>query len=239
MNKLSALTTHTNRYNDYIEIAEGDLCWYEKGSTILLFFQHPSSFNRLPPLNSIEDGLKRKQIVPFESVLDDKFKDLTLLIELKSGIGNTYKALDKLISTLEEKAPNRYWIDTFSPELLKIVKEINQSTPTSLHTRLGVYGRYVIKTVWNPPFIGLLHINNMHQVDAVTVTYKYCPAKYLKSFGAKIDRIHNQVFKSQKKLIFGGIDNDVIFNEVKDSSAIAAYIKYSSLFEKPYQDSSS
>jgi len=45
-----------------------------------------------------------------------------------------------------------------------------------------------------------------------------------------MDSIHKHVFRSGKKLIFGGIDSGEAFLLAKESKAIAAYLKFNKSF---------
>ena len=84
------------------------------------------------------------------------------------------------------------------------------------------------------PFEGLTEISprlcrgsfNLDQADAITVTYKYSPARFLKGIGATIDGIHSSLAHAGKFLILGGVDNQEVFDEAESSSAVAAYVKW-------------
>lgn len=234
LQKLSALLTHCDTDENYREIAEGDLCWYEKHTgEMVLFMNHPLSFNRLPPFDIIEERLGTGNIASLADVLDADFGEIRLAIELKRGIGDSCRAVEQAVGILEEKAKDRYWIDSFSPDLLRMVKSVNASTPTSLHTRLGVYRKYVVINSWIPPFFGLLNLYQLEHVDAITVTYQYLPARFFRGCGVDINRLYHHVIGSGKKLIFGGLTTEKTFLEVQASSAIAGYKKWGTEFEKP------
>jgi len=230
INKFKALNAYCKQNNDLTEIAEGDLCWFVDKNEVILFMMHPYRCNRLPTKEYLKKSVHEKSILLLSDILNLEYKDLIYIIELKRGHGDVYKALKKLISLLEEKIPNRYWIDAFSPSLLRIIKKISPSVPTSLHTRLGVYGKYVIRTTFEFPSLDLLNIYKLNQADAITISYKYSPARFLKPFGAKINEINKHVILSGKKLIFGGVEKEELFYEVEESCALAAYSKFNKDF---------
>ena len=223
---LKALETHCRGESEYAEIAEGDICWLVEGDDVELFFMHPSKLNTLPSRKEIRAGIEEGTIPTLSDALHSDFGRLNLIIELKCGYGPKRPAVEKMLEMLEDGAGSRYWIDTFSPRLLAMVKEISPKSPTSLHTRLGVYGRYVVRTSYEFPFMWFRSVYGLDQADAITVTYKYSPAKYLKKWGKTIDEIHRHVFKAGKQLVFGGIENQEFFDEIGKSKAIAAYRKY-------------
>ncbi len=234
LQKLSALLTHCDNDENYHEIAEGDLCWYEKHTgEMVLFMNHPLSFNRLPSYDRIEERLRAGNITSLADVLDADFGDIILAIELKRGMGDSFRAIEQAVELLEEKAKNRYWIDSFSPDLLRMVKSVNPSTPTSLHTRYGVYGKYVVINSWIPPFFGLLNLYQLEHVDAITVTRQYLPARFFRACGVETNHLYRHVIGSGKKLLFGGLTTEKTFLEVQASSAIAGYKKWGTEFEKP------
>ena len=122
------------------EVAEGDLCWYVNGSEIVAAFVHPSGLNRIPTLNEVRAGIEQGSIAQLDDVLDRRFDDIPLVVELKTGVGDVTRAMEYILDRLEGAALGRYWVDSFSPGLLATVKKVSPGTPTSLHTRLGVYG---------------------------------------------------------------------------------------------------
>ncbi len=208
------------------EVAEGDLCWYVNGSEIVAAFVHPSGLNRIPTLNEIRTGIERGSIAQLDDVLDRRFDDIPLVVELKTGIGNVTRAMEYILDRLEGAALGRYWVDSFSPGLLATVKKVSPGTPTSLHTRLGVYGPIFIKTSFEAVPVAPKLLAYLDQADAITVTYKYSPARFLKGIGATIDGIHSSLAHAGKFLILGGVDNQEVFDEAESSSAVAAYVKW-------------
>lgn len=222
---LRALTTHVGM-DEYVEIAEGDVCWLVEGGEVQLFFMHPSLTYRLPKPAEIRAAIARGELPTLEDVLASEFSALPLIVELKTGHGSRRQALAKLLSELEDKAAGRYWIDTFHPGHLALVKELSPKSPTSLHSRLGVYGRRIWRTTYEFPNVSLMNLYRLPQVDAVTITYKNSPALLFRSVGATIDGVHKHVHLAGKELVFGGIQSEVGFQAVARSKARAAYMKW-------------
>ena len=230
LNNLDLLETLRAREpvgHEFTEIAEGDLCWYASGKNVDAVFLHPSRLNRIPSWDTVQEDLERGVVVRLEDVLDQRFSTIPFVIELKTGKGNTTRALEFILDRLEHSAHGRYWVDSFSPELLAEVKKISPGTPTSLHTRLGVYGPVFVRTSFEPIPVAPRRLSRLPQADAITVTYKYSPARFLKGIGATIDGVHNCVAREGKFLVLGGVENQRIFEEALRSSAVAAYAKWS------------
>lgn len=222
---LRALATHVGN-DEYVEIAEGDVCWLVEGGEVLLFFMHPSLTFKLPKPQEIRDAISRGELPTLADVLASEFSALPFVVELKTGYGSRRKALAKLLSELEANASGRYWIDTFHPGHLALVKKLSPKSPTSLHSRLGVYGRRVWRTTYEFPNVSLKSLYRLPQVDIVTVTYKNSPALLFRPVGATIDGIHEHVQLAGKQLVFGGIQSEVEFRAVTRSKARAAYMKW-------------
>ena len=235
--KLSTLLTHCNNYHDFREIAEGDLCWIEDQNEIILYLRHPYFGNRLPTKEAVRKGIACGKIVTLEDILDEKFKSLCFIVELKNGTGNLKRVFEKLLFLLETRAKGRYWIDTFSTTYLKLIKSIDPKIPTSLHTRIGVYGKFVIKTAFETPYILPINLYKIDYADIITITYKYSPASFLHKFGYTVNGINRYVFEAGKELVFGGVGSDKVFDIIRESNALGAYLKYNKkFFSTAYED---
>ncbi len=234
--KLLALRSHCSRHQGYSEIAEGDVCWLEDNGSFDFFMMHPPPFNRLPAAETIRKVSASGEISTLRSLLDEDVDQLLFMIEIKVGTGSTRGAMEALLKLLQSRIPGRYCLDCFSPSVLKMIKEISPSTATSLHTRLGVYGRFVVKTAFEMlPFLPL-DLYRLSSADAITVTYKYSPARYLRALGATVDSVHRHVRDAGKRLIFGGVETESVLRDVEDSSATAAYPKFCKAeFAIPYE----
>lgn len=223
---LENMKSQRTEQDGFTEIAEGDLCWYVDGKNVTAVFIHPIGLNAIPSYESIKRREEKGAIVRLKDILERRFDGIPFVVELKTGAGSTTRALEYILAELETHARGRYWVDSFSPSLLAEVKMISPGTPTSLHTRLGVYGPLFVRTSFDVPPIGFRSLSALSQADAITVTYKYSPARFLKSLGATIDNIHAHVAKYGKRLVMGGVETREIFAEVQRSSAVAAYVKW-------------
>ena len=236
LSSLEALVTHCGACDLYTEVAEGDLCWVNDGVRPLLFFKHPSLTYRLPPAPAIREEVEAGRLHTLEQVLVDDLAPLRFIVELKTGHGPATPCLERALDLLERHAHGRYWVDTFDPDMLARVKAISPATPTSLHSRLGVYGRRVWRTSYEWPNLVPMALEALPMVDAVTVTYKNSPAHWLGRFGATIEGVHRHLLAAGKALIFGGVTDEQRFQKVRQSPALAAYRKFDKArFAEPSQ----
>ncbi len=223
---LKSLLTHCGKYSDFVEIAEGDVCWLEEDGKVNLVMMHPKIFNNLPSIAEFKDAIQRKKLITLDEILELDLTRIILILELKNGYGNLNLVIKSLVNKLEKKISGRYWIDAFSPNILKIVKKYGPNVATSLHTRLGVYGQYVVRTTFDFPYISFLNIYKLSFVDTITISYKYSPAKIFKIINNDINFVNRHVVLSGKNLIFGGVDDFETFSKIKETNAIAAYLKF-------------
>ena len=207
----------------FTEIAEGDLCWLVDRGRSHLFFKHPSLTNRLPSRARLLDDLHRGNLLTLDKILSPRLKSLRFILELKTGYGDPRVALRKALRLMQRHARGRYWVDAFNPQMLKLVKSLSPHTPTSLHTPIGVYGRYLVRTTYERPRLSLLDLYRLPQVDAVTVTFQPRPSTMVRPLEAAIAQTHRHVFSAGKHLILGGIRNPRTFNRVQQCGAVAAY----------------
>ncbi|MEM0969101.1 MAG: hypothetical protein AAGJ31_07120 [Verrucomicrobiota bacterium] len=222
---LRSLTNHLSfEDSEFVDIAEGDLCWHEDGSDFRFFLKHPSMGTKIPSLTDVDRLIAAGDVPSLDDILSSEFSPLKLLIELKTGTGDWKKALRSAIETLEERAPGRYCIDSFNPAFLKEVKAISPGTLTSLHTRLGLLGSRVIVTHFEPPYFGLPDLAQLPQVDILTITYKYCAPRNL---GVDMDKFLTPIFAQEKMVFFGGVTSLEEFDLVRHTEGTrAAYAKF-------------
>lgn len=204
-------------------VAEGDVCWYEKDEDVLAVMYHPKGMNQIPSRTEMLRKVRCGEVIRLEEVLKERFAHVPKVFELKKGVGSTQVALSYVLDCLEAHCEGSYWIDAFSPRLLRMVKHLNPRTPTSLHTRFGVYGPIVLKTAFEVPPISPKFLSSLSHVDAVSVTFKYSPVRALRHVGWSIDDVHKWVYRAGKDLILGGVEDKQIAYDAKSSRAIAAY----------------
>lgn len=123
---------------------ESDICWDFEGGNRLLYCRHPHFvFDALKP-GDIAAQAKAGKLFLLEDALARLPNDAEIICELKVGRGDATAALTALVAVLDAKAQGRWWIDTFSPTLLRRVREIAPHAPLSLHTeRAGAKGVWV------------------------------------------------------------------------------------------------
>lgn len=222
--KLASLVPLARRPDSpYTEVAEGDLCWLQDRGRCHLFFKHPSLTNRLPSPARILADLRRGRLLTLERVLRPRLASLRFILELKTGYGDIRLALRRALELMERHAQGRYWVDAFNPQLLALVKELSPGTPTSLHTPVGIYGRFLVRTTYERPRVSLLDLYRLPQADAITVTFQPRPSVMVGNLEAALARIHRHVFSAGKHLILGGVRSPRTFDRVQQCGAVAAY----------------
>ena len=207
-------------------IAEGDVCWYEDNGDVLAVMFHPDKWNRIPPRKEMENMVRNGLVPELQTVLQKRYVKIPKVLELKTGTGSERIALRYVLKLLNEYCAQNYWIDAFSPRLLSLVKDLSPETPTSLHTRLGTYGPCVIKTAFEIPPVSLKLLETLDFVDAVTVTYKYSPARPLSNLGYHPDRVHRWVYQANKELILGGVEEKTLAEKLQSGRSLAVYCKW-------------
>ncbi len=236
LSKLDSLASHCDKHDGFVEIAEGDLCWYEKEGEVLLYFKHPEGLFRIPDIGMVKRNLESGNLHSLEAVFNKKYRKLRFIIEIKKGHGNPDVVFSRLVRLLEENLKDRYWIDGFDPVKLKAIHAISPYVPVSFHTRLGVYGPIFIRTSFEFPFFQLRRLTKQYFADIITISYKYSPVKIFNGFGRDINTFHRYVFTSGKKLVFGGVDNAELYDEIMATKAVAAYMKYNKVkFTLPFE----
>ena len=221
---LDALTTHIGKRRDFVDLAEGDVCWFREGGEYVFYMWHPKVLSPLRPPEA-RAGLESGELHRLEDILDEKYARIPFVVELKAGDGPEEEAIPELVSRLQSHRPGLFWIDSFSPGQLALVKQASASALTSLHTRL-VFRGTVLKTAFELPPISLARLAKLPQVDIVTATYKHSLARSLRPFGHTIDSVHRDVRKSGKQLSMGGIYSHDELDLVRRSFAVAGNVRF-------------
>jgi len=221
---LNALVSHAGKRPEYVDMAEGDVCWYREDGRYVFYMWHPKV---LAPLSAEEAsaGLASGALHRLEDLLDEKYADIPFVVELKTGDGPDEEAIPELVKRLEERRPGRYWIDSFSPTQLALVKEAASGALTSLHTRL-VVGSRVFKTAYEFFPLGWPSLRRLPQVDIITATYKNSLAHRCRPFGATMDSVHKQVRECDKELVMGGIYGPDRLELIRQSMAVAGNVRF-------------
>ncbi len=219
--KLRELSSKSRMDDTHTQMAEGDLCWYVQRKKVIAYLWHPDVLFPLKK-DALHKKIKCGQVVLLEDILSSRVDHIPYILELKGGYGDTQTALTYILRLLEEHKSNNYWVDSFSPSLLKQVKKISPGTITSLHTKM-VIGKWLFKSALEKSPIGLLSISSLPFVDIITATYKTSLSSILK---IDVDVVHKQVLNNNKMLVLGGIQNDKEMILASKSKAIACYPKY-------------
>lgn len=172
---LNAARAIVHAHPGRIHIYEGDVCWDFTDGRHELYFRHPALvFDTLSPAK-IQAGKDGKSLVTIADLLALKADDAFLVIELKVGRGDTRTALQYLLGFLNEHFRGRFWIDSFSLTLLKMVKEIAPETTVTLHTEC-VTGEHLVAAAPQAPLIKIVPLTDLDFVDGVAVRWRVGPA---------------------------------------------------------------
>ena len=90
--------------------------------------------------NQIEEAVSSNRLVTISTLEELAKEDVFLIVEFKVGKGDKYKAIDKIITVLEEHFSGRYWMDGFSLTLLEYVNNKRPDIPITMHTELVING---------------------------------------------------------------------------------------------------
>ena len=160
----------------------------------------------------LDDLIAREQLSPY------------YIIEIKSGVGSGKKALENLISTIRDAGlSKRVCFDSYSPDTLTMIKQINPDARTSLHTSLVINNRILITpatkniiqsvtdTAWNS-------LSRLHQVDTIT-TFIRPTAKGSRNM-VQLLREH------EKSTFFGALMTRSMFRNAWQSGAGGGFIRF-------------
>jgi len=227
LNSLDALLNISDmpdKHPEFIHIAEGDICWnFTKGRQDI-YFRHPKYLIDSLSGDEIDKQKSKNTLFMLDDFISNIPKNLRFIIELKTGKGNTFSALKKLVSLLQDVIPNRYWIDAFSLDQLLLVKRYDRSVPTSLHTKL-VAGRWILKTAPEIIPISIQSISQLDMIDIITLSYN-TSVFACKDSPSAVNRGCSEVFNNNKALILGGLKTPSMFKTAMQSSAKAGYAKF-------------
>ncbi len=205
------------------DVAEGDVCWYQEPGKVVPFLWHPGITHNLSR-RALRRKLLSGELMLLEEVLDQRFSDIPFVVELKVGLGPEPRGIEKVLELLELGHRGNYWIDSFSPRHLRIVKDVDPTIPTSLHTST-VLGRALVKTAFEHPPLGLRRLEALWCADAVTVTWRH-GARLMASMGLAPARTHRRVLEAGMRLIFGSVGTPKALAAVRDAGAMAAYVTF-------------
>jgi hypothetical protein len=159
-------------YPEKHQVFEGDICWNFDGGRQDFYFRHPSYVvDTLSP--DVFDAMRAaRAIVTLDDLLAQDSPDKNYVIELKVGRGDTRAAMRKLVETLQARCRDRFWLDGFSLRLAQMVKDIDPSVATSLHTEHVKNGNIVIGAPEWPPF-RVMPLADVRGVDAIALRKRH------------------------------------------------------------------
>ena len=217
-------------YPNVRHVFEGDVCWNFQNGREDLYFRHPHYV--VDTLGPVEFDRQRAagEIFTIEDLIEMAPDGVHFIIELKVGRGSKMRAIRRLCELLQQNLKNRFWIDAFSPRLLRMVKKVDQSIPTSLHTERVSNGHVWIDAVEFPP-IRWCALSKLKGVDAISIRKRF-GTEFMREACASVQAAGFQLILSRLKTMA-----DYEFS--REASAIAGYPKVPihDIFEKTDENS--
>lgn len=159
----NAATLHRNN----VHVLEGDICWAREGNGLLFYFFHPHAGFDFPNARSARDKREEGKVLLLDDIAEPA-ENTYFVFELKLGDAAPDEAMPVLLSILKERFSGRFWIDSFSRTLLRAVRRVDPSTPTSLHTELAWPNRLLAGSPYKP-ILGFPSIHTLDEVDAIAI----------------------------------------------------------------------
>lgn len=172
---MAAAGRHIVEYPHKTQVLEGDVCWNFSAGRSDLYFRHPSYFVDTLSSRQIDTMRRRRRLVTIEDLLEHDTPKHHYVIELKVGDGDTRVALTKLIEILQRQCRNRFWIDGFSYRLMTLVKQIDATVCTTVHTEYVANGDILLDAPEWPPF-RTMQLTDLEHVDGVALRKRFSDA---------------------------------------------------------------
>lgn len=174
-------------YPDQHQVLEGDICWNFENGRRDFYFRHPSYVvDTLSPAQ-FEAARGDGALVTLDDLIARDAANKHYVIELKVGRGDTHAALTALIQTLQAHCRDRFWIDGFSLRLLQMVKAIDSSVATSVHTELVTATHILLDAPEWPP-LRFIPLDALRGVDAVSIRKRFSDAHMARASAAVLKR---------------------------------------------------
>lgn len=170
--KMAKAEKYILKYPDKAQVLEGDVCWDFENGRSDLYFRHPSYVVDTLSPQKIDEQRRERRLPTIEDLLERDTPNHHYVIELKVGVGDTGAALTKLVETMQRHCPNRFWIDGFSYRLLTMVKEIDPSVTTTVHTEHVENGKILLGAPEKPAF-RKLHLSELTHVDGIALRRRW------------------------------------------------------------------
>jgi hypothetical protein len=149
-------------------IFEGDLCWDFSPGNETFYFRHPRFVVDTLSSPQIRRDLAQGPLLGLSDLSTLESASAFVVLELKTGRGNTRAALGKLVRHMEDHYAGRYWIDGFSLSMLEYVKSLNSDVPVTLHTEL-VYRRHVLVAAPERRLARLKRLSALRSVNGIAI----------------------------------------------------------------------
>ncbi len=212
-------------YPEYLHAAEGDLCWSISDDEVLLYMHHPDRvYDTLSP-SELARAASEGELWTLEAALDERYRDLLFVVELKTGRGPRARAIAAAVDLLQRRRPGRFWFDTFTLADNRAIKAADPDVATSLHTK-ALSSKRVLETAPTPLRVSYPRLDTLASTDILTLTYKTSPQRLFGWAGASLQTTVRQVHGAGKIVVCGGVGTPRMFEEVCTAGARGAYIKF-------------
>lgn len=154
---------------------ECDLKWTKDNGNIKPYIQHEGGIKEIREL-SYKNGIElaraesRGEALSLEEVLHNDM-DLLYNFDLKTGIGDVYIAIERILSITEDyNKKERVWFMAFNLDYLRKVKEVNHEIPTMFTSFLSQgYRKFLHQPSFKSPLKWqFVHLNELENVDIIT-----------------------------------------------------------------------
>lgn len=162
--------TAARRHSEATHIFEGDVCWNFSGRDAQLYFRHPRAVFDTLSTRQVNDALVAGEITDLSALDAVAEAGAFAVCELKLGRGDWRAAIDKLVAGLADRFEGRFWVDSFSPQLLAHVKSRHPGVTTTLHTECVIGGRVLVGAPEWPP-IRIRRIGDLAMADGIAVRW--------------------------------------------------------------------
>jgi hypothetical protein len=204
---------------------EGDINWLQDGDQMLFYFFHTYNLgNCIKTAGELVKKEKTGEIVLLKDLLANDRLQPYYIIEIKSGVGPEYQALERLLRMISDLGFSaRVWYDSYSPKILSRIKEIQGDSMTSLHTSLLFKdcvlltrpGRGIATSLFN---ISLKKLRAVPQADIITT--------FIRPTISGSARLREKINSFDKKTVFGALFSPANLRNAWRSGASGGYIRF-------------
>jgi hypothetical protein len=204
---------------------EGDINWLQDGNQVHLYFLH--TFNVGDCIKTVRELLEKEktgEIFLLKELLANDRLSPHYIIEIKSGIGQEYQALERLIRTVSDLGfSDRVWYDSYSPRVLSLIKKIDAVAITSLHSSL-LMGNRVLLT---PPGRDMKEsLSNVSTAKLGAVPQADIITTFIGPTNCWSEFLQKKVNSFGKRTVFGGLFSPFMLRNAWRSGASGGYIRF-------------